>query len=838
MSEERNELLERYRKVVADPWEFLSTCVFTMDQVDAETPVKAFPTHLVYLKLYVRIWEKQKKLLIPKSRRMVMSWTNIALFLWDTLFHEGRFNAIVSKKEEDADELIQRAKFIYEHIPESIIPRDLLPAAKYKYCALEFAQIGSKLQGFPQGADQLRQFTFSGILADEMAFWEYARKMYSSAFPTLEGGGRFTGVSSPAPGFFKQLVFDKLDDTVVAKPKKHFPMTGVELWTNVKNDFTIFQLHYSADPKKRDKAYRKYIKNSMPLAQYLQEYELQWDSFEGKPVYRDWNKQQHASKDMPQAEFGLPLLRGWDFGLCYDDQTEVLTDNGWKLFKDVDIKTDRVMSLDPDTFKCDYVEAKLKVDLPYNGTMYKCEGQNLNLCVTADHIVPYWTESGVFQRKYAKDILTAPGHSKLRMTGKWSGKDYANEFDLSPKLFASFMGAYLSEGSVSSAGRISIYQNNSNMTWVEEITKATELSWTKGDNVIRVTNHKWAAYLRDFGKAPCKYVPDEIKFGTPEVIQMFIDAYTKGDGHIRVRLNKSEEHTIFSSSKRMIDDLQDLALKMGWYSSVVKVGPTESYYAQEDRVIKSSGGWNIRFKKCNDFIELRSYEYEEIHYEGKVYCLSVPSGILYVRRNGRPHWNGNTPACVIAQLQGKRLVVLHEFIGDRGIDIFSREVLAQCAVLWPEWASQRDDWRDFIDPSGNFRKDTDESTCAKIMVANGIKRIIPGAVTWEERRTAVEYFLITYEKGEALLQVSLEACPVLVRGFEGGYRYSDKVNDIEPLKVRPLKDEHSHVHDAFQYLCSRIASVKRKSNGRHVPSPGYSWMKGKGDLKIPKTLAG
>jgi len=140
-----------------------------------------------------------------------MSWANIALYLWDTMFHVGRYNAFVSRKEESADELVKRAEFIYDNIPESVIPKDLLPRKESKFCHLAFPEIESRIQGFPQGADQLRQFTFSGILGDEMAFWSDAQKMYAASIPTLEGGGRFTGVSSPAPGFFKALVFDKLE---------------------------------------------------------------------------------------------------------------------------------------------------------------------------------------------------------------------------------------------------------------------------------------------------------------------------------------------------------------------------------------------------------------------------------------------------------------------------------------------------------------------------------------------------------------------------------------------------------------------------------------------------
>lgn len=140
-----------------------------------------------------------------------MSWVNIGLYTWDTMFNLGRHNAFVCRKEESADDLIERAKFIYDHIPESQIPRDLLPKAKKTYCQLEFEGISSKIQGFPQGADQLRQYTFSGILGDEVAFWENAQAMYSASLPTIEGGGRITLVSSPAPGFFKALVLDQLD---------------------------------------------------------------------------------------------------------------------------------------------------------------------------------------------------------------------------------------------------------------------------------------------------------------------------------------------------------------------------------------------------------------------------------------------------------------------------------------------------------------------------------------------------------------------------------------------------------------------------------------------------
>ena len=34
---------------------------------------------------------------------------------------------------------------------------------------------------------------------------------------------------------------------------------------------------------------------------------------------------------------------------------------------------------------------------------------------------------------------------------------------------------------------------------------------------------------------------------------------------------------------------------------------------------------------------------ELVHYQGTVYCVQVPSGIVYVRRNGKGVWCGNSP---------------------------------------------------------------------------------------------------------------------------------------------------------------------------------------------------
>lgn len=275
-----------------------------------------------------------------------------------------------------------------------------------------------------------------------------------------------------------------------------FPLEGVEVWRNPKNRFLVFQLHYSANPEKRDQAYRDSIKSSMPRAQYMQEYELQWDSFSGLPVYPDFQEKLHGSKSRLQPWAGLPLLRGWDFGL--------------------------------------------------------------------------------------------------------------------------------------------------------------------------------------------------------------------------------------------------------------------------------------------------------------------------------------TPACVVAQLQGDRLKVLWEMVAiNMGADRFVPQALAGCAAQFPEWSDKKANWRDFADPSGVARKDTDMGTCFNIMSQNGLV-VQPGAVAWEARRGSVEHFLLKTTREGPGLEIDMEACPVVTRGFKGGYRYPEKADEVEPTKLRPLKDEHSHPHDALQMITSKIVTVN-KPKRRAIPAPAYAW---------------
>jgi len=362
--------IKRFITYKNDPWLFLSECVFTKDQAD-DGKIKPYPVELEYLRLIVMLWQREKRLAVPKSRRMIMSWTMIPLALWDCIFHKGKEWAFVSKKEDDSSELVARAEFIFNRIPPDKIPHALLPTIQGGKMTkspprliFEFGnkqdktQSESKIEGYPMGANQLRQFGFSGILGDEVAFWEGAEEFYSGAIPTLEsvrsesGGGRMVLISSRAPGFFKRVVFDQVDNKAnnfpeIPPAEVKRPMRGVDIWRNPKNKFLVVDLHYTADPLKATPEFREAIKANTPHYKFLREYEKSWETFEGMPCYPNFRGDLHCAKDKIGPHLGLPLLCSLDFGLTPACVVGQMQGNSLKIFREYTAQNEGIRTFMP-----------------------------------------------------------------------------------------------------------------------------------------------------------------------------------------------------------------------------------------------------------------------------------------------------------------------------------------------------------------------------------------------------------------------------------------------------------------------------------------------------------
>lgn len=124
--------------------------------------------------------------------------------------------------------------------------------------------------------------------SDEMAFQERARETFIAMKPTLDGGGRFVGVSTP-------------------NGKEFF----YSLFNNEDNGFKKLRIHWSED-KKKDSVWLEKARKGMDEDAWQQEQEINFTRAGGRAMYPRFDYQIHV-KDLV-ARKHAKLLCGIDFG--------------------------------------------------------------------------------------------------------------------------------------------------------------------------------------------------------------------------------------------------------------------------------------------------------------------------------------------------------------------------------------------------------------------------------------------------------------------------------------------------------------------------------------------
>lgn len=552
----------------------------------------------------------------------------------------------------------------------------------------------------------------------------------------------------------------------------------------------------------------------------------------GKPVYPQYDDSSHYANKALLPLKGVPLIIGMDCGLCYTDDHEILTKDGWKYFKDINKDTDKVATRNPSTGEMTYTNINFKVDEEHDGDMIEWETQNMSMCVTPEHIIPVRNRHGKLMFRSAEWLEQHDsGQYFVDAVSSWKGKSLTSNdtlLNIDPKTYIQFMGWYLSEGCVSTRrNRVKIAQEDSdNKDILREVLSGMSdvITWYEDAQGFRGSNKVLAEYLRQFGKSGDKYVPQCIKDASPEDIELFLDTYILGDGCWKKRDNCNyADKIIYTKSKRMADDIQELTQKIGITSVIKERPPKSTTYIDKQgkrRVINSNLSYLIRFKHKHNKYGLRKntvkQEYHRrVHYKGRRYCVNVPYHTLLVRRHGKIHWNGNTPAAAFMQLSPTgRLNVLDEIVTE---DCSIKEFCDM--LLWPKLHNEyRDlDYTIIADPAIYQRSSNDAKSAFEIVKECGLR--VRAASTNNElaRRESVIYFL----RNRDGFKLSLNA-PKLRKGFISEYHYAKiRAANTDRYRETPDKNIYSHVHDALQYGALEIKgglgshkSTKRSSTRR------------------------
>src|SRR5580700_4034854 len=114
--------------------------------------------------------------------------------------------------------------------------------------------------------------------------------------------------------------------------KTLYSQPGLKIVQNSKNGFIVATLHYSADPRKRAKEWKREAAQGLSQAKFEQEFEISYDAMLGEKVFPEIKSRQDEIilrdgpfqfNDWPTS---LPMWAGLDYGARNPSSFHVYTD--------------------------------------------------------------------------------------------------------------------------------------------------------------------------------------------------------------------------------------------------------------------------------------------------------------------------------------------------------------------------------------------------------------------------------------------------------------------------------------------------------------------------------
>jgi hypothetical protein len=219
-----------------------------------------------------KLWDEQKKVLreiaenrlniILKARQLGITWLSLWFALFNMIFSVGYTVVALSKRDDDAKELVHRMEFMLENLPKWLIIRKkdaqkghkgiMWEATAHEIEIFRENEENSRFIAMPSARDSGRSFTASLVILDEWAFQQWAEEIWTAAYPTVNRptGGKVIGLSTAK----RMTLFEKI-------------------WKQYQDfGFHRIFLSWRADPRRTDEWYEGAKKALAAGQKYLQEY--------------------------------------------------------------------------------------------------------------------------------------------------------------------------------------------------------------------------------------------------------------------------------------------------------------------------------------------------------------------------------------------------------------------------------------------------------------------------------------------------------------------------------------------------------------------------------------
>lgn len=328
---------------------------------------------------------------------------------------------------------------------------------------------------------------------------------------------------------------------------------------------------------------------------------------------------------------------------CFSDDTEALTDSGWKNYKDITLN-DKILSLDTNTNKLCWDNINEIIIKEVDEELYKFSNQHIDMFITKTHRVLHqkrgnkktWND---YEYKHIEDLV-----GRIRIpTGGICPK---NGIDLTDDEIK-FIAWILTDGGIFKTkfkNYYTIYQSKEKTKdRIRNLLNRLNYEFTEKvrDNDVKVicgkTLKKKPLPQSEFRiSSECsqkikEYFPNKYPFPSflldmnNDQFNIFFEEIILGDGTFYNRKQECKT-AMLNGKKEFLDFMQILCIQNN--KRAVLVTDTRGNYRLNISDY-SSTSFDIKDKV------------EKIPYKGTVWCLSVPKTNFMVRRNGKPFISGN-----------------------------------------------------------------------------------------------------------------------------------------------------------------------------------------------------
>ena len=358
-----------------------------------------------------------------------------------------------------------------------------------------------------------------------------------------------------------------------------------------------------------------------------------------------------------RGKFGdvMPSTDQDGYGYCHTADTEVLTEKGWQEWASYNY-SDKLATVNPITGEMEFQAPFEKHVYEYNGEIVHSTNRRLDFGVTPDHrmLVRKWDErSRTLSNNYSfcraadlgwySGLMSAPNGwlgTELIKIGIPGDRQYSGDD------FLAMLALVITDGFAS------VYPDGTNLVSFasfrpEVIDRVRALAARTGfkEQPSRpgVFNRYGAKALVAWIQEHCysgsgyrawnKCIPTLVKCVSERQIEHFL-AWNGDQCHT----GRVEQY--YSTSKRLIDDLQELCLRVGRRGTISKRNPRTQIMpnGQESNCREA---WELVISKTDRLSIDRKKHIETDKYNGIVYCAAVPNGTLVTRRNGSILISGN-----------------------------------------------------------------------------------------------------------------------------------------------------------------------------------------------------